>query len=409
MQACGILALTEGNTNSMMSVLFSQRALPAWTAGLIAVLVGFTSSVAVVFQAAQAAGASAAQTDSWIAALCLAMGTLTIGLSWHYKQPVKVAWSTPGAALLAVSLVGVPLPKAIGAFVICGLLIFFCGISRLFERIMGRISVPLASGLLAGVLARFALDAFAAARLQPVLVLSMFVTYLLAKKVQPSYAALWVLLSGTLCALLQGQISLHAVSLSWTQVHWVTPEFDLGVAVSVAVPLFIVTMASQNVPGIATLRAHGYSVPVSPIISWTGLATSLLAPFGCYAVNLAAITAALCMGKDIHADPRQRYPAAMVAGLFYILIAFGAGSLASLLAALPKALILAVAGFALLTTIGNSLVAALSNEQHRDPALVTFLVTLSGLSFFNIGPAFWGLCAGTVALVVVTWRRASRR
>ena len=391
----------------MTPLFFSRAAFPAWTAGFVAVLVGFTSSVALVFQAAQSAGASPEQTGSWIGALCLGMGGLSIGLSWYYKQPIKIAWSTPGAALLVVSLAGVPMSKAIGAFVVCGLLILASGLSKVFERMMNRISVPIASGLLAGVLARFALDAFAAGQSQPVLVLTMLISYLVAKRFKPSYAALWVLLVGTLCAAALGLINLQSLSLRWTQPVWVTPEFDVGVAISVALPLFIVTMASQNVPGIATLRAHGYTAPVSPLISWTGLVTTLLAPFGCYAINLAAITAALCMGKEIHADPAKRYPAAMAAGLIYVLIALMAVSLASILAALPKALILAVAGLALLNTISNGLVLALKDEGQREPALITFLVTLSGVSFLNVGAAFWGVVAGMLSLLILrTWRKS---
>jgi benzoate membrane transport protein len=390
----------------MTSLFFSRGAFPAWTAGFVAVLVGFTSSVALVFQAAQAAGATPEQTGSWIGSLCLGMGALSIGLSWYYKQPVKIAWSTPGAALLVVSLAGVPMSKAIGAFVLCGLLILASGLSKVFERMMNRISVPIASGLLAGVLARFALDAFAAGKTQPLLVVTMFISYLIAKRLQPSYAALWVLLIGTLCAWTLGLINLQSVTLSWTQPMWITPEFDWGITISVALPLFIVTMASQNVPGIATLRAHGYAAPISPLISWTGLVTALLAPFGCYAVNLAAITAALCMGKEIHPDPAKRYPAAMVAGFIYLLIALIAVSLASILAALPKALILAVAGLALLNTISNGLVAALKEDGQREPALLTFLVTLSGVSFLSIGAAFWGVVAGMLSLLIL---RSSRR
>jgi benzoate membrane transport protein len=401
MQAYGILASRSINTTHMTSLFFSRAAFPAWTAGFIAVLVGFTSSVALVFQAAQAAGATPEQTGSWIGALCLGMGLLSIGLSWHYKQPIKIAWSTPGAALLVVSLAGVPMSKAIGAFVVCGLLILASGLSKVFERLMSRISMPIASGLLAGVLARFAMDAFAAGKTQPILVVTMFLTYLLAKRFKPTYAALWVLLAGVLCAAAQGLINFGSVNLSLTKPVWITPEFDLGIMMSVALPLFIVTMASQNVPGIATLRAHGYQAPISPLISWTGLATTVLAPFGCYAVNLAAITAALCMGQEIHPDTSKRYTAAMAAGFLYLVIALIAVSLASILMALPKALILAVAGLALLNTISNGLVTALKDEGQREPALITFLVTLSGVSFLSIGAAFWGIVAGVFSLFIL--------
>lgn len=377
------------------------------TAGFVAVLVGFTSSVAIVFGAAIAVGATPDQVGSWIGALSLAMGGLTIGLSLYYKHPVMIAWSTPGAALLTTSLVGVPLPQAIGAFVFCGVLIALAGYTRVFERLMDRLPLALASAILAGVLAKFALDAVRASESKALLVLGMFGAYLIAKRLTARYSVPIVLLVGVSIAAAQGQIRLAQIDLRLTQFIWVTPEFSWVVLLSVGVPLFIVTMASQNLPGIATLRAHGYSTPISPVIGSTGLTTAMLAPFGCFAVNMAAITAAICMTPAAHPKPELRYRAAVACGVFYLIVAVLGASVANLLAAFPKELILAIAGIALLGTIGNGLATALKEEGSREAALVTFLVTLSGVSFFSIGSAFWAVLCGSVVYWVFSPRRSA--
>jgi benzoate membrane transport protein len=369
------------------------------TAGFVAVLVGFTSSVALVFGAAQAVGANPVQIGSWIGALSLAMGGLTLGLSLYYRAPVMIAWSTPGAALLLTALVGVPMAQAAGAFIVCGLLITLAGITGWFERIMDRLPLALASAILAGVLARFALDAVRAGQTQTLLVASMFCAYLVFKKYSPRYAVVAVLLVGIALAAALGLTKLHSIDWVLTQPQWVTPEFNLSVCLSVGIPLFIVTMASQNLPGVATLRAHGYTTTISPLISSTGLTTMVLAPFGCYAVNLAAITAAICMTPEAHPDKAKRYWASAACGVFYLVVAILGGSIAALLAAFPRELVFAIAGIALLGTIGNGLATAMREEGTREAALVTFLVTLSGVSFFAIGSAFWAVLIGTLVYV----------
>lgn len=375
--------------------------LPPIVAGFIAVLVGFTSSAAIVFQAAAAAGATPAQIGSWIMALGFGMGLTSIGLSLRYRMPIVTAWSTPGAALLATSLVGVPMSDAIGAFVFCGLLIVLSGVTGWFERIIDRIPVPLASALLAGVLTRFGVDAFAAIGAQPQLVLAMFATYLAGRRWLPRYAVIAVLLVGMLLAAASGLIRSESVALTIAVPQFVTPTFSVPVLIGVGLPLFIVTMASQNVPGVAVLKASGYAPPISSVVTWTGVATMLLAPFGAYALNLAAITAALCTGPGAHPAPGRRYTAAVAAGAFYCVVGLLGASVALLFAALPKELIVTIAGLALLATIGNGLAAATIDERWREPALVTFLVTLSGVTVAGIGPAFWGLVAGVVAAFVL--------
>jgi benzoate membrane transport protein len=370
------------------------------TAGFVAVLVGFTSSVALVFGAAQAMGANDVQVGSWIGSLSLAMGGLTLGLSLYYRKPVMIAWSTPGAALLITSLVGVSPAQATGAFIFCGFLIFLSGVTKGFERIMDRLPLALASAILAGVLANFALDAVRAGQNQTVLVGVMLGTYLLVKRFTLRYAVPSVLLVGMAVSIVLGLTQLQSVKLTLTQPVWVTPSFHWSTMLSIGVPLFIVTMASQNLPGVAAMRAAGYETPVSPVIASTGLGTMLLAPLGCYAVNLAAITAALCMSPEAHPDKNKRYWAAVACGVFYLLIALLGASIASILAAFPKALILAIAGIALLGTIGSGLSVAMRDETTREAALVTFLVTLSGVSFLGIGSAFWAVLIGAFIYAV---------
>jgi benzoate membrane transport protein len=377
--------------------------LPATVAGFVAVLVGFTSSVVIVFHAAEALGATPAQTTSWMWALGLGMGLTSAGLSLWYRQPVLTAWSTPGAALIAGTS-GLSMAEGVGAFVVCAVLIAVAGASGFFARVMDRIPRALAAALLAGVLARFGFDACLALKGSPLLVGAMLAAFLLGRRLWPRYAVPGVLLAGMAVAAAQGGLHLDAVQWRLARPVWTTPAFSLQALIGLALPLFVVTMASQNLPGVAAQRAAGYDTPVSPPVAVTGLASLLLAPFGGYALNLAAITAAICMGREAHADPRRRYMAAVMAGCFYIALGLAGGAVVGLIAAFPKALVLAVAGLALLSTIGGSLALGLQEEKTRDAALLTFLVTASGLSLFGIASAFWGLVAGVLALAVQHWR-----
>jgi benzoate membrane transport protein len=372
-------------------------------AGFVAVLVGFTSSVAIVFAAAQALGANTAQTASWLWALGLGMAATSIGLSWRYRMPVLTAWSTPGAALLAGTQ-GVSLPEATGAFVVCALLVTLAGFTRAFERLMDRIPQALAAALLAGVLARFGLDGVLAVRTEPALVLAMFATFLLLRRWVPRYAVPGVLAVALLFLGVQGRLQLGAVPWALTWPVWVTPQFSVGALVGVALPLFIVTMASQNLPGVAAQRASGFAVPVSPAITTTGLASLVLAPFGGYALNLAAITAAICMGREAHPEPSRRYTASIAAGVFYAITGLAGGAVVAVFASLPREMVLALAGLALVGTIAGALAQATAQEKHRDAAVLTFLVTLSGVSVAGVSSAFWGVVAGSLAAVVQHYR-----
>jgi benzoate membrane transport protein len=384
-----------------MRRLFSVSHL---TAGFIAVLVGYTSSAAIVFQAASAAGGTAEHIGSWLWALGIGMFATSVGLSLWFKAPVLTAWSTPGAALLAVGLTGVPMSEAIGAFLFASVLIVVCGVFGLFEAIMRHVPKSLAAALLAGVLARFGMALFTSLSSELLLVGLMFAVYFAGRRWLPRYAVPLAFLVGLLVAAAGGMIHGEAVSLTLALPVWTTPTFSLTTLIGVGLPLFIVTMASQNVPGLAVLRANGYQTPASPLITWTGVTGLLLAPFGGFAFNLAAITAAICMSPAADPDPTQRYRASVWAGVFYLFTGLFGATVAALFGALPAALIAAIAGLALLGTIGNSLGAALADERDREAALVTFLATASGMSLFGIGSAFWGLLLGVLVMKLMPTR-----
>lgn len=391
---------------------FRDLSVSAVAAGFVTVLVGFASSAVIVFQAAGAVGASTAQVGSWILALGVGMGLTCALLSLRYRVPVVTAWSTPGAALLVTSAAGLSIQEATGAFLLSALLITLCGFSGWFERVMDRLPLAIAAGMLAGVLLRFGLALFTAMSTRLALSLGMLAAYLLARRLTPRYAVIAALLVGGSIALAQGLLHVDAVRLSLARPVWVTPRFTPGAIIGVAIPLFAVTMASQNVPGVAVIRASGYRVPISPLIGWTGLANLALAPIGGFALNLAAITAAICMGPEAHEDPKRRYVAAVAAGVFYFVIGLFGSTVVSVLTAFPPELVAGIAGLALLATIGGALASAVREENQREAALVTFLTTASGVTLAGIGSAFWGLVLGVVTLLITreaTGQRKRRR
>lgn len=365
-----------------------------FTAGFIAVLVGYTSSIAIIFQAALAAGGTPEQISSWLWAIGLGMGVTTIGFSLYFRQPVLTAWSTPGAALLATSLSGYSMAEAIGIFMFCSLLIAVFGATGLFAKLMRHIPQPLAAAMLGGVLLQFGMVVFSQLSSHLALVGSMLVCFLLSRRFMPRYAVPLALLCGVSVATVLGQIDMQDVHLATSSPVWVSPIFNWQGLLGVGLPLFIVTMASQNIPGLAVIRANGYDTPASPLIGWTGLTGVFMAPFGGFAYNLAAITAAICMGDEAGKDRTQRYWATVWAGIFYLLTGIFGATLVALFDAFPQALVMAIAGLALLGTIGNSLAAGLSDDSTRDAALLTFLVTASGMSLWGIGSAFWGIALG---------------
>ena len=385
-----------------MRARLSDLSLSAVSAGFVAVLVGFTSSVAIVFQAATALGATPAQISSWMWALGLGMGLCTLLPSLWLRQPVMVAWSTPGAAVLATAGIagGFGMAEATGAFIVCAALIVLFGVTGWFEKLLSSIPMPIASALLAGVLTRFGLDAFVALKSAFALVLLMLAAYLLGRRLWPRYAVPGVLVAGVVFAASNGQLHLGGVHWGLTVPVFTAPEFSWRATVSLALPLFVVTMASQNLPGVAAIRAAHYDMPISKIVTLTGLATLVLAPFGAFALNLSAITAAICMGREAHPDPDKRYMAAATCGLIYCVVGLFGAAVTGVLTAFPRELVVAIAGLALLGSIGGGLAWALRDDAHREAALITFLVTLSGVSLAGIGSAFWGVVAGAAALFV---------
>jgi benzoate membrane transport protein len=395
---------------------FKDLSWSTFTAGFVAVLVGFTSSIAIVFQAAQAFGATQEMLASWVWAISIGMGLTTAIPSLMLRKPVMVAWSTPGAAVLASAGLagGFSMGQAVGAFMASAALIVLIGASGWFEALTKRIPLSIASALLAGVLARFGIAGFAAAQTALPLVLLMLLTYLLGRRFMPLYAVPLTLLFAILFVAGQGGFSHVVVPTGLTWPVYVAPEFSWSAMVSLALPLFVVTMASQNMPGVAAIKACGFGderanggdagLPISRILTMTGVATLVFAPFGAFSLNLSAITAAMCMGPQSHPDKARRYTAAVCCGMLYIALGLFGATIMAMLSAFPQALVVAIAGLALMATIGNGLASALHKESDREAAMVTFLISLSGVVIGGVGSAFWGLLAGSLALAVQHYR-----
>jgi benzoate membrane transport protein len=369
----------------------------AVAAGLLAAFVGFASSFAVVLQGLIAVGATRAEAASGLMALAIAMGASGVIASLWRRQPISCAWSTPGAALLTTS--GAPeggFPVAVGAFLVCGGLIVLAGLFRPLGRAVERIPAPLANAMLAGVLLGLCLAPVRAMGSVPLLAAPVVLVWVFVYHFKRLYAVPAAVL------VVVGLIAMLGVppmsGSLWPAPVFVRPVFHIAAALGLGVPLFLVTMASQNIPGMAVLHLNGYRPPASPLFVLTGVFTVLGAPFGGHAVNLAAITAALCAGPDAHPDPAKRYWAAVVAGLGYIGFGLLAGAATAFIAASPPILIEAVAGLALLGAFGSALLGAVSATEGREAALVTFLVTASGQGFFGVSGAFWGLLAGAAML-----------
>jgi benzoate membrane transport protein len=378
----------------------------AIVAGFIAMMTGVTSSLVLMFQAGQAAGLTSAQISSWIWALFMGMAVCSIGLSLRYRSPITVAWSTPGAALLITSLGGVAYPEAIGAFITSAVLVIICGVTGSFERLVKRLPTSLAAALLAGILFKIGSEIFVAAQHRTGLVLGMFFTYLIVKRYSPRYAVLVTLLVGVALSGMLGLLNFSGFALEVAMPVWTTPSFSIAATVSIGIPLFVVAMTSQNMPGVAVLRADGYQVPASPLITATGVISLITAPFGAHGINLAAISAAICTGPHAHEDRDKRYTAAIWCGIFYAIAGVFGATLAALFAAFPKELVLSIAALALFGSIINGLTVAMNEPKEREAALITFMVTASGLTLFSIGSAFWGIVAGVLTLLILNYRKA---
>lgn len=376
------------------------------SAGFVATLVGFTSSAIIVLQAAASLGATPAQATSWILSLGVGLGVTCIVLSLRYRAPILTAWSTPGAAMMATGVTGTAMSDAIGAFIFVGLLAVLAGATGAFERLMSRIPRSLAAAMLAGVLLRFGMDVFVAVQHQAALVLTMCAVYLVGRRLGSRYVVIATLLAGLAVAYASGLIRLDEIRMQPSELVFTMPSFSWQVLLGLGLPLFIVTMTSQNVPGVAALHAHDYRPPLSPIVGFLGAVNVVLAPFGCYALNLAAITATLCMTENVDRDPARRYTASVCAGVFYLVMGAFAATIVAAFAALPRELVMTIAGLALLGTIGGSLSAAVSDDKQREPAIVTFLIAASGVSLWGIGAPFWALVGGLIVLAMLSWRPA---
>lgn len=377
--------------------------------GFIAALVGFTSSVALIYQAAFNLGADLAMVSSWIFALGIGMGITSIGLSLFYRAPILIAWSTPGAALLITSTNGFSINQAVGAFIVSACLITLSGMTGWFEKILKRVPQQIASAMLAGILLNFGIDVFNLMGQELYLVLTMLFTYLICKQIMPRFAMFAILIAGISFTWQQGLFIVPTVDWTVSSLIFIEPEWSYTAIMNIGIPLFIVTMATQNIPGVAILKAHNYQPPISTLISVTGLMNIVIAPFGGFAINLAAITAAICMSPEADENPHKRYWAAVSAGAFYLFMGITALTLMTLFQAMPQAFILALAGIALFSTIGASLQQAFVDSEYKEAALMTFLVTASDFSLWNIGSALWGVLAGVITLFIAALVTQFRR
>jgi benzoate membrane transport protein len=373
-----------------MSIVFSA---------FVAAFVGFAASIAVVLAAAQAVGATPAQTVSWVVGLGIAKGTASLWLSWRYRLPIICAWSTSGAALIAATT-GIDLQAAIGAFLAAAALTMLTATFRPLGALTERIPMSIASAMLAGIIFRFVVAVFDEARLSPMLVLPLLSIFLVARLINPFLGVIGALAAGIAISFATGLASWPAGAIPLTGIEWVTPRFDPAAVLGLGIPLYLVTMASQNLPGFAVLRAEGYTPPTGPSLFVTGLTSFLTAPFGAHMVNMAAISAAICTGPDTHADPAQRWKAGIVYGFAWLGIAACAGLLLALVVAMPKAMIVAVAGLGLVGSLTGALGQAVASEKERFAAVITFAVAASSLTLFGIGSAFWSLVAGLVVLTL---------
>ena len=375
----------------------------SFSAAAVATVVGFGGTVALVVQAGQAMGAAPAQIISMVTALCLGIGLPGAVLSWRLKMPVVLAWSTPGAALLAASTLGLGWSTAVGAFVIAGLMMVLTGLVPALGRLAERIPAAVASAMLAGVLLPFCLKLFLVFPTDLTLAAGLLLVFLVMRRLAPAWSLPAVLVAAFAVLALRGQVTLPEGAGLFGALSPVMPAFDWKAAVSLALPLYLVTLASQNLPGLVVLRAAGYAPPAGKLIFWGGLTSTLLAPFGAHGVNLAAITAAICTGPDAHPDAARRWTVGVIYGLFYLVVALFAAPLAGLFIAMPTGALAAITGLALIAPLTGSLGAMMGEVKDREAAVLTFAATASGVALFGVGSAFWGLAVGFLALAARRW------
>lgn len=349
-------------------------------AALISVIVNYGGTFILVFQAAKVAGLSPEITASWIWSISIGVGVTGIWLSYRYREPIITAWSTPGVAFLVSALAVTPYPEAIGAYMISAIGFIVLGLSGMFERFVRLIPPGIASGLLAGILLQFGISAFEGAKVDPLLVVVLFAAYIVLRRFTSRYAIVGILAIGLIYLIYMGKADFSTIQLSIASPVFVVPEFSLHALLGVALPLFIITLTGQYMPGMLVLRNDGFKTSANPILIITGLGSLLAAPFGSHAFNVAAITAAICTGKDAHEDSTKRYIAGIACGIFYIVVGIFGVTLAALFLILPATFIATLAGLALLGTIGGSLAGALTDPKGRETALITFLATAANVT-----------------------------
>ena len=388
-----------------MQKFLQDFSVPAVFAGFITFLVGISVSSVLVIQSAQLLGASTAQITSWFWALGLGIGLSGLILSWKFKYPVATSWSTAGLALILATANGYSLYEAIGAFLVCGLLTAILGFSGIFQKVLTHIPQSLTSAMLAGVLLKFGIALFASMQNDWEFILSLLAVYILSKRLSPRYSIVITVIAGVVLCPLFLQFHASTIQLSLAQPVWMAPEFSWSAIFGLALPLFVINMASQYLPGLAMIKSYGYQPNVNQLIGWTGVAQTIFAPFGCFSANIAAISAAISLDDQAHPDSKKRYIAGMSCGFFYIVMGLFAATLTSILMSFPGVFMTALAGIALLGTIGHNVAIAFQDVSEREAALMTFLFSASGIQFFGIGSAFWGLLFGFAVSIILKFRK----
>ncbi|WP_312224543.1 benzoate/H(+) symporter BenE family transporter [Stutzerimonas nitrititolerans] len=391
------------SSHSLSSVRLRDLTHPV-VAGLISVIVNYGGTFILVFQAARVAGLSPESTASWVWSISIGVGITGILLSWASREPIITAWSTPAAAFLVTALATTPYAEAVGAYMISAAAFVLLGMSGYFEKVIRLIPPGVAAGLLAGILLQFGIGAFGGMSIDPWLAGLLIVAYVVLRRLTTRYAVVGILVLGLAFLLIQGRVDLSGLQLTLAAPVFTLPAFSLNALLSLALPLFLITLTGQYMPGMLVLRADGFRSSADPIVTVTGLGSLLMAPFGSHAFNLAAITAAICTGREAHEDPSKRWLAGIAAGVFYILVGVFGVTLAAVFMAFPATFITTLAGLALLGTIGGSLASAMADVKGREASLITFLAAAANITLLGIGGAFWGLVIGLMAYAVLNSR-----
>lgn len=395
-------------SRSSSSYLVSDL-IPPIVAGLISVIVNYGGTFILVFQAAKVAGLSPELTASWVWSISIGVGVTGLLLSWVSREPIITAWSTPAAAFLVTALATTPYEEAVGAYLISAAAFVVLGLSSYFERLIRLIPNGIAAGLLAGILLQFGIGAFGSMTLDPKLAGLLILAYLIIKRFSARYAVVGILILGLSFLLLEHRVDLSGLKLELAAPVFTMPVFTLNALLSVALPLFLITLTGQYMPGMLVLRNDGFRTSANPIVWVTGLGSLIMAPFGSHAMNVAAITAAICTGPEAHQDPSKRWVAGIAAGVFYILVGVFGVTLAAVFMAFPATFITTLAGLALLGTIGGSLAGAMADIKSREAALITFLASAANITLFGIGGAFWGLVIGLLAYFILNGKLPQRK